>query len=67
MTKSPREIAIGAVDRLCAYNGEEPGRYEATADRAAEFQRHFIVILAERLAAARDHKEGIAQETAADG
>lgn len=51
MSKTPREIALGAVDRLCAWDGSGL-KYEATAERAAEFQRQFILVMAERLSAA---------------
>jgi hypothetical protein len=49
--RPPREIAEGAVDRLCAYDAASaPSDYESTAERVAEFLREFVLIVGPRLA-----------------
>jgi hypothetical protein len=46
----PKEIARGAVDRLCAYDAvDAPGDYAATSERVAEFLAAFVLILGPRL------------------
>lgn len=42
----PKEIAAGAVDRLCAYDAVgAPGDYAATSERVAEFLAEFVLVL----------------------
>ena len=54
--KTPREIAEGAANRLCAYHAvDAPGDCEPTADRIAEFMREFVLIVSPRLQAAARH------------
>lgn len=48
----PKEIAAGAVDRLCAYDAVgAPGDYAATSERVAEFLAEFVLVLGPRLEA----------------
>jgi hypothetical protein len=50
--RSPREIAEGAADRLCAYDAvNAPSDIEATAERVAEFLREFVLVIGPRLGA----------------
>jgi hypothetical protein len=57
--KSPEEVAEGAVDRLCSYdaiNDDLEGFFEETAANVAEFQSHFIFLVAKRLSEAASNE-----------
>jgi hypothetical protein len=49
--RSPKEIAEGAADRLCAYDAvNAPGDFHPTAERVADFLREFVLVIGPRLA-----------------
>ena len=48
--QTPRQIAEGAANRLCAYDAlEAPGDYSETAQRIGEFLREFVLIVGPRM------------------
>lgn len=56
---TPKEIAHGAMDRLCDYDAwDAPGDYETTAKRISEFMSSFVLIAAVRLAGVVEHGQG---------
>lgn len=49
--KTPEEIAAGAMNRLCAYDGRDaPGDYMSTMHRVRAFMARFVELAANRLA-----------------
>jgi hypothetical protein len=58
--RSPREIAAGAADRLCAYDAvDAPGVCDPTTDRVAEFLREFVLIIGPRLESAAKARQDL--------
>lgn len=56
---TPKEIAHGAMDRLCDYDvWDAPGDYATTANRISEFMASFVAIAASRLAGVVEHGHG---------
>src|SRR3982750_3175193 len=56
--KTPREIAEGAADRLCAYDAvTAPGDCRSTQDRIADFLREFVLVITPRLEAVAKQEE----------
>ena len=62
--RTPREIAEGAADRLCAYDAvAAPGECGSTQDRIADFLREFVLVVTPRLeAVAKQQKLEAASE-----